>query len=1345
MKQNTATSKLIGIALVCLMLGGLLGIDSNPALAEGQSQSISIRVKTATYGDGSILTLDLESDYLPVVVGCENGAAPYESMKVQAVASRTFAMYKIEHPSGADFDVYDDERDQVYNPAITVIDKYRGAVEDTRDIVLKYTGKVICAFFVSGTGDTAEYVTYNEGKSGDDITQTTLGWCTDPPSKNPYNRGCMGQVQANALAPPHGDYNYQQILKYFYGADIEGLPLSAETPWPMFQHDAQHSGRSPFTGPGISENPQVQVFIEGDYFYPVVIDSSGVLYLEARINGKGGVYAFYPNGIQKWYYEIPLGYSSSLMVFTPIIGPNGAIYVSVPTDRAIIAINPDGSLKWETIFTDLTPGSLVIGDNGIIYSLARSTAGISLIALDSTSGNTLWVYDLEYLGSGWSAPAIGSHGTIYFGYKDTLYAINPDGTEKWQREFIPDCQHFDCQPEVLIPSIGDNGTIYVMVREEKDFWALQDAGMLPCLHAINPENPNVEEWPAKCNKFYGSGPLTISSAGNLYLTGGYEWITVLFGFDSQGNDLGNWPITGIGRGGLLIVDKEEIIYGLFGSPYSTLKAFDQNGEEKWALPLSILRWDGHISLGGDGTIYVTGGQKVYAIGLPDTTPPTVSSVSPEDGATDVAVDAAITATFSEPMDSPTLTTESFTLAGSAVSGNVTYDSNTYTATFTPDANLDYDHEYTATLSTDITDEAGNPLVEAYTWSFTTEPAPGDTAPPAILTNLEVSGATASSITLTWTAPGDDGNTGRASYYDLRCSTSPITEANWDSATGVPIPAGHPLPAGYTETMGFSGLLPGTTYYFALKTADEARNWSGLSNVVSGTTKEELAARIEVDKTSIKSGERIPFNGSGSTGQIVSYEWNFDDGTKVRGSGKPGVEAHRFRGTMNESKTYNVTLMVEDDKGATGADTVQVVVESLEKTAPVEGLGYTAGMTVSYNWVKVDGNGQDIYIISKITAYAALFRGGCEVDIHDGDTGVSMWRDVFISRDWVQKRTWLSPFEPSKPWPMGISCPVTALTFPEDAVEPVEVFEGIEVRGNDDMSIAVLGLTAGITLKPSLIFDETKTKFYPDAPVEQLGPAAKVYFDLLVSFVRSPVELRVYDSQENVTGLVSGEIKERVLNSDYDGETNTVVILCPSDSYRYEVTGTGEGAYGLTVCSVVEDGESTTFTAIDIPTAPGAVHQYTIDWDALSQGEKGVTVQVDSDGDGEFEDTFTSDDELTGGEFILQTATTVDFDPDTLNLKSKGKYVTVYIELPPDYDVGQIDVSSVMLNEVVPALTKPTEVGDYDGDGIPDLMVKFDRAAVQEILQVGEQVEVTITGKAAGVTFQGADTIRVLDK
>jgi hypothetical protein len=136
-------------------------------------------------------------------------------------------------------------------------------------------------------------------------------------------------------------------------------------------------------------------------------------------------------------------------------------------------------------------------------------------------------------------------------------------------------------------------------------------------------------------------------------------------------------------------------------------------------------------------------------------------------------------------------------------------------------------------------------------------------------------------------------------------------------------------------------------------------------------------------------------------------------------------------------------------------------------------------------------------------------------------------------------------------------------------------------------------------------------------------------------IKSPAELRVYDSGNRVTGLVNGEVKEEIPNSMYDKDNNTVSILFAPIDCSYRVVGTDKGAYGLTITSV-EDGETTTFTATDIPTASGAVHQYTIDWDALSQGEEGVTVKVDAEGDGPFEHTFTADDDLNQEEFLSAT-------------------------------------------------------------------------------------------------------------
>ncbi|MFB0500537.1 MAG: hypothetical protein ACETWO_04620, partial [Candidatus Hadarchaeaceae archaeon] len=68
---------------------------------------------------------------------------------------------------------------------------------------------------------------------------------------------------------------------------------------------------------------------------------------------------------------------------------------------------------------------------------------------------------------------------------------------------------------------------------------------------------------------------------------------------------------------------------------------------------------------------------------------------------------------------------------------------------------------------------------------------------------------------------------------------------------------------------------------------------------------------------------------------------------------------------------------------------------------------------------------------------------------------------------------------------------------------------------------------------------------------------------------------------------------------------------------------------------------------------------------------------------------------------------------------------------------------ITLDGVVSTELHPTEIGDHDGDGILDLMIKFDRSTVQSLVSVGE-VELVITGKWHAVLFKGNDIIRVIE-
>ncbi len=106
---------------------------------------------------------------------------------------------------------------------------------------------------------------------------------------------------------------------------------------------------------------------------------------------------------------------------------------------------------------------------------------------------------------------------------------------------------------------------------------------------------------------------------------------------------------------------------------------------------------------------------------------------------------------------------------------------------------------------------------------------------------------------------------------------------------------------------------------------------------------------------------------------------------------------------------------------------------------------------------------------------------------------------------------------------------------------------------------------------------------------------------------------------------------------------------------------------------------------------------------------------------------------------------VDITPETLNVKSRGRYITCYIELEAGYDVGDIDVSTVTINGEVAAEQAPTGVGDFDGDGIPDRMVKFRRQAVLDAVDETGWVELVVSGLVGEDMFEGADTVRVMGK
>jgi ice-binding like protein/Big-like domain-containing protein len=200
--------------------------------------------------------------------------------------------------------------------------------------------------------------------------------------------------------------------------------------------------------------------------------------------------------------------------------------------------------------------------------------------------------------------------------------------------------------------------------------------------------------------------------------------------------------------------------------------------------------------------------------------PTVISTVPATGATAVAVNTLVTATFSEGMNPTTINGTTFTLTGpgaTPVGGAVTYSGST--ATFTPTTILAANTLFTATITTGAKDPAGAALAANFVWTFTTA------APPTVVSTVPVNGATTVALnttitaafseamnpttingtTFTVTGPGAAPVAGAVTYAGTTATFTPTTALAGSTlftatiTTGATDPAGNPLAANFVWT------------------------------------------------------------------------------------------------------------------------------------------------------------------------------------------------------------------------------------------------------------------------------------------------------------------------------------------------------------------------------------------------------------------------------------------------------------------------------------------------------------------------------------------------------------------
>ncbi len=163
------------------------------------------------------------------------------------------------------------------------------------------------------------------------------------------------------------------------------------------------------------------------------------------------------NGTVKWTFDVKGPIESS-----PVVGSDGTIYIGTHGGY-FYAITQDGKEKWK-----IKIGTPIEKKGYNVMSSCQSTAAIAkdgtvyIVSLDqylfaiSSNGKIKWKFPIGLAVDSWASPAIGPDGTIYITSsppKGGLYAINPDGTEKW---------HYSTSTGMFnSPSIDKNENIYV--------------------------------------------------------------------------------------------------------------------------------------------------------------------------------------------------------------------------------------------------------------------------------------------------------------------------------------------------------------------------------------------------------------------------------------------------------------------------------------------------------------------------------------------------------------------------------------------------------------------------------------------------------------------------------------------------------------------------------------------------------------------------------------------------------------------------------------------------------------------------------------------------------------------
>ena len=225
------------------------------------------------------------------------------------------------------------------------------------------------------------------------------------------------------------------------------------------------------------------------------------------------------------------------------------------------------------------------------------------------------------------------------------------------------------------------------------------------------------------------------------------------------------------------------------------------------------------------------------------------------------------------------------------------------------------------------------------------PSAPDLTPPGDVTDLAAApGGTLGTVDLTWTAPGDDGQTGAAKTYHVVMSQNPILDESDFNAADPVLGADAIVPqlAGNLESFTATGLPSGTTMYFALKTEDESANVSGMSNVAEVIT--PGSPSISIPDVSLPEGDAgttaFDFTVTLSSPRLVSVSVDF---ATASAGATPGVDYVETSGMVvfpvgTTEQVVSVTVFGDGDMESAEAFAVDLTNAVNADLANLQGIG-----------------------------------------------------------------------------------------------------------------------------------------------------------------------------------------------------------------------------------------------------------------------------------------------------------------------------------------------------------------------------------------------------------------------